>query len=103
MTLFRIRKTPDESYCDLYRRVETARKKIARVTPSDLTITQQFDEIALFTALNALPPPMISYVASSLPKVTSHSVPLTFLSFALIGTPLSFLRQRYSGGALLSL
>ena len=31
MVLFAVRKTPTESYCDMYRRIENARNKIVRV------------------------------------------------------------------------
>jgi transposase InsO family protein len=55
MLLFSIRKAPEESYIDLYHRVEDARDKIACVTPTTLTRQQQYDEIALFTTINALP------------------------------------------------
>jgi hypothetical protein len=56
MMLFAVRKTPDEPYCDMFRRVEDARNRIVRVTPANLSSKQQFDEISLFTALHALPP-----------------------------------------------
>jgi len=37
----------------LFHCIEVARN---RVTPPDFTVKQQFDEISLFAALNALPP-----------------------------------------------
>jgi hypothetical protein len=55
MLLFSFRKAPEESYLDVYRRVEDARDKIARITPTTLTRQQQYDEIALFTTVNVLP------------------------------------------------
>ena len=80
MTIFGIRKTPDESYCDLYRRIETARKKLVRVTPPDLTIKQQFDEIALFTTLHALPPDdLLRRQLTSQRDVTLRTAYLSFL------------------------
>ena len=56
MALFAVRKSPADSYCDMFHRIEDACNKIVRVTPSDLIVKQQFDEISLFTALHALPP-----------------------------------------------
>ena len=47
MMLFAVRKTPDEKYCDMYRRIEEARNRIVRVTPADPTSRQQFDEIVV--------------------------------------------------------
>ena len=54
MQLFAIQKKPVETYVDLYRRVEAARARIDRVTPSDLTATQRSEELGLFTIINAL-------------------------------------------------
>ena len=54
MQLFVIQKKPSETYVDLYRRVEAARVKIDRVTPSDLTAAQRSEELGLFTIINAL-------------------------------------------------
>jgi len=54
--LFAVRKQPDESYCDLFRRIDAARNHIVHVTPPDFSAKQQFDEISLFAALTSLPP-----------------------------------------------
>jgi len=53
--LFSVRMVPGERYCDMYRRIEEARNRIVRVTPTDLTSNQQLDEISLFSALHAMP------------------------------------------------
>jgi hypothetical protein len=55
MQLFSIRKSTDEKYIDLHSRVDNARSKIDRVTPSTLAAEERADELALFTILNALP------------------------------------------------
>lgn len=80
MGLFAVRKAPGETYCDMYRRIETARSKIVRVTPPTLTITERFDEIALFTGLNAMPPddPLRSQLTSQ-GNLTLKELYLTFL------------------------
>ena len=55
MDLFAVRKVVGEPYCDMFRCIEAARSKIVCVTPANLSMKEQFDEITLFSTLNALP------------------------------------------------
>src|SRR5258706_4619787 len=80
MALFTVRKTPTESYCDMYRHIEAAHSKIVRITPPDITPKQQFDEILLFTTLHALPPDdLLCRQLTSQGNTTLKDTYLTFL------------------------
>lgn len=52
--LFSIRKRPDERYVDYFGRINDARIRIDRVTPSSLTPEQLMDQLLLFTLLTGL-------------------------------------------------
>ena len=54
--LFAVRKQPDESYCDLFRRIEATGNRIVRATPPKFSVQQQIDETSLFVAMKTLPP-----------------------------------------------
>ena len=54
--LFAVHKQPDESYCDLFRRIEATGNRIVRATPPKFSVQQQIDETSLFVAMKTLPP-----------------------------------------------
>ena len=56
MALFLVRMTPGDSYCNVYCCIESTCNKITHVTPANLSPTQQYNEISLFTILHTLPP-----------------------------------------------
>ena len=55
MHLCSIRKRPNESYIDLYRRVDDARTQMDRAIPVSLTPEQLWDQLLFFRILTALP------------------------------------------------
>ena len=80
MDLFAVRKAVGESYCNMFRRIEAARSKIVRVTPADLSSKEQFDEITLFSALNALPhDDLLRRQLTAQSNITLRQAYLTFL------------------------
>ena len=80
MDLFAVRKAVGESYCDMFCRIEAARSKIVHVTPADLSSKEQFDEITLFSALNALPhDDLLCHQLTAQSNITLWQAYLTFL------------------------